>query len=42
MIESEFVPKKVKTELIRRRKQLNPFLLQKAIVEKIKLILRLV
>lgn len=42
VIESEFVPKKVKTELIRRRKQLNPFLLQKAIVEKIKLILRLV
>ncbi len=42
VLESESVPKKVKTDLIKRNKQLNPFSLQKAIAEKIKMILKLV
>ena len=42
VLESESVPKKVKTDLIKRSKQLNPFSLQKAIAEKIKMILKLV
>jgi len=42
LLDSKDVPKKVKTQLIKKRKQLNPFLLQKSIVRKIKAILELV